>query len=306
MSPPNTRSNAPTNDVLSFIIQFWSPYIAYRRRALAQEVHQEEERLLFGGMARYGGIDFFGPNYSSSAERRDGKIYVWIDPSKLWQPEGLLARLSQWPVLRSIFLWLRVLLQLLGSIWALVSFVGIMVVLWLLVSLMDFGSESLGGPLGAVLHFFALFPILPILLFFFAGMKFTVIGRYHGAEHKAVAAYEKYGEVTFECAKGMSRIHPRCGTNILIYIVAVSLLDPFIDWAPWAVLQFIVITEAWFILGRTRASIAIGNFIQKYLTTSEPARKELEVAVESLNELLRAERGERGAAKEPILLSPRY
>jgi uncharacterized protein YqhQ len=274
---------------------------------LAQEaVNREEEKLLFGGMARYGGIDFFGPNYSSSAERRDGKIYIWIDPSKLWKPEGIWARISQWPVLRSVFLWFRILLQLLGSIWALVSFVGIMAVLYLLVYLADFGSDSLGGPLGAVLHFFAIFPILPVLLLFFAGMKFTVIGRYHGAEHKAVAAYEKYGEVPFDGASGMSRIHPRCGTNILIYIVAVSLVDPFIDWAPWVVLQFIVITEAWFILGSTRVSVAIGNFIQRYLTTSEPGRKELEVAVESLNELLRAERGERGAAKEPVLLPTRF
>jgi uncharacterized protein YqhQ len=274
---------------------------------LAQKaVNREEEKLLFGGMARYGGIDFFGPNYSSSAERRDGKIYVWIDPSKLWKPEGPWARISQWPVLRSVFLWFRVLLQLLGSIWALVSFVGIMVVLYLLVYLADFGSESLGGPLGAVLHFFAIFPILPVLLLFFAGMKFTVIGRYHGAEHKAVAAYEKYGEVTFDGASGMSRVHPRCGTNILIYIVAVSLVDPFIDWAPWVVLQFIVITEAWFIFGSTRVSVAIGNFIQRYLTTSEPGRKELEVAVESLNELLRAERGDRGADKDPVLLPTRF
>ena len=276
---------------------------------MAQEVHREEEKLLFGGMARYGGIDFFGPNYSSSAERRDGKIYVWIDPSKLWQPEGLLARISQWPVLRSVFFWFRVLLQLLGSIWALVSFVGIMVVLYLLVYLMDFGSESIGGPLGAVLGFLAIFPILPILLLFFASMKFTIICRYHGAEHKAVSAYEKYGEVTLEGAKSMSRLHPRCGTNILIYIIAASLiapLPPFVDWTPWAVLQFIVISEAWFLFGKTRASVAIGNFMQRYLTTSEPGRKELEVAVESLNELLRAERGERGAAKEPVLLSPRY
>jgi len=293
--------------VLSFIILFLVLVQRVRRRVLAHEaVNREEERLLFGGMARYGGIDFFGPNYSSSAERRDGKIYVWIDPSKLWKPEGIWARMSQWPVLRSVFLWFRVLLQLLGSIWVLVSFVGIMVVLWLVVRLLDFGSESLGGPLGAVLHFFAIFPILPILLLFFAAMKCTIIGRYHGAEHKAVSAYEKYGEVTLEGAAGMSRLHPRCGTNILIYIVAVSLVTPFIDWAPWAVLQFTVISEAWFILGRTRVSIAIGNFIQKYLTTSEPGRKELELAVESLNELLRAERGERGAAKEPVLFSPRY
>ena len=273
---------------------------------MASEAHREEERLLFGGMARYGGVDFFGPNYSSSAERRDGKIYVWIDPFNLWQPEGVLGRISKWPVLRSIFFWVRVLLQLLGSFWALASFVGIMVVLWLLVSLMDFGSESLGGPVGAVLHFFALFPILPILLLFFAAMKFTAIGRYHGAEHKAVAAYEEYGEVTLEGAKSMNRLHPRCGTNILIYIIVIALADPFIDWAPWAVLQFIVISEAWFVLGKTRISIAIGDFMQKYLTTSEPGRKELEVAVESLKELLRAERGEREAAKEPVLVSPRY
>jgi uncharacterized protein YqhQ len=273
---------------------------------LASEAHPEEERLLFGGIARYSGVDFFGPNYSSSAERRDGKIYVWVDPFNLWQPQGVLERISRWPVVRSIFFWVRVLLQLAGSIWALVSFVGIMVVLWLLVSLMDFGSESIGGPVGAVLHFFAIFPILPILLLFFAAMKFTAIGRYHGAEHKAVSAYEKYGEVTLEGAKGVSRIHPRCGTNILIYIVLAALADPFIDWAPYAVLQFILISEAWFILGKTRASIAIGNVTQKYLTTSEPGQKELEVAVESLKELLRTERGEREASKEPVLLSPRY
>lgn len=273
---------------------------------MASEAHREEERLLFGGIARYSGVDFFGPNYSSSAERRDGKIYVWVDPFNLWQPQGVLERISRWPVLRSIFFWVRVLLQLAGSIWALVSFVGIMVVLWLLVSLMDFGSESIGGPVGAVLHFFALFPILPILLLFFAAMKFTAIGRYHGAEHKAVSAYEKYGEVTLEGAKGVSRIHPRCGTNILIYIVLAALADPFIDWAPYAVLQFIFISEAWFIFGKTRVSIAIGNVTQKYLTTSEPGQKELEVAVESLKELLRTERGEREASKEPVLLSPRY
>jgi uncharacterized protein YqhQ len=273
---------------------------------LAEEVQREEKRLLFGGMARRGGVDFFGPNYSSSAERRDGKIYVWIDPSKLWQPGGVLGRISKWPVLRSVFFWVRILLQLLGSIWALVSFVGVIAVLWLFVGLMDFGSESLGGFFGAVLAFFAIFPILPVLLLFFSAMKFTSIGRYHGAEHKAVAAYEKYGEVTLEGAKSMSRLHPRCGTNILIYIFFAALVDPLIDWAPWAVLQFILISEAWFVFGKTRASIAIGDFVQKYLTTSEPGRRELEVAVESLNELLRAEGGERGAAKEPTLLSPRY
>jgi uncharacterized protein YqhQ len=272
----------------------------------AREAEVKQERLLFGGMARWVGVDFFGPNYSSSAERRDDKIYVWIDPSNIWRPTGTFARVSEWPILRSIMFWARVLLLLAGSIRALVFFLASVAVIWLLVDLMESATESIGGLLGAVLAFFAAFPILPVLLPFFAAMKFTPIGRYHGAEHKAVAAYEKYGEVTLEGAKSVSRLHPRCGTNILIYIILAGLADPFIDWAPYAVLQFILISEAWFVLGKTRPSIAVGNFMQKYLTTSEPGRKELEVAVESLNELLRAEGGERSAAKEPVLIPARY
>jgi uncharacterized protein YqhQ len=41
----------------------------------------------------------------------------------------------------------------------------------------------------------------------------------------------------------------------------------------------------------TRPSIAVGNFLQRYLTTTEPRRYQLEVAVESLNRLLQAEEG---------------
>ncbi len=273
----------------------------------AKEVEVEQEgKLLLGGMARWTGIDFFGPNYSSAAERRDSDIYVWIDPSNLWSPPGVLARVAEWPVFRSVFFWFRIFVVLLGSVRALVFFVVSMALIWGLIMALDFGATSTEGPLGYVLAFFAAFPILPVLLPFFVAMKCTPIGRYHGAEHKAVAAYEKYGYVTLENAQSMSRLHPRCGTNIFIYIILVSLADPFIDWAPYAVLQFIILTEAYFILGKTRISIAVGNFMQKYLTTSEPSRKELEVAVESLKELLRAEGGERGAEKEPVLIPARF
>ena len=275
-------------------------------RTSVQKAEKEPERLLFGGMARWWGVDFFGPNYTSSAERREDKIYVWIDPFNVWRPRGALRRVSEWPILRSIFFWARLLLLLAGSIRVLVSFVAAIAVLWLFVSLLEIGTESIGGPVGAVLGFFATFPILAVLLPFFAAMKFTPIGRYHGAEHKAVAAYEKYGEVTLEGAQGVSRLHPRCGTNILIYIILAGLLDPFIDWAPYAVLQFILVSEAWFVFGKTKPSIALGNFLQKYFTTSEPGRKELEVAVESLKELLRAEEGERGPNKAPTLIPARY
>jgi uncharacterized protein YqhQ len=257
---------------------------------VAKDVAMEknEGRLLFGGMARWDGLDLFGPNYTSVAYRRKGEIHIKIEPSVLrWPTNPAVQRVSRWPVIRSFFLWGRVFAQVFGSIWSLLFFAATLAVLWLFVSLMQLGSGA--GVLGGVFAFFAAFPILPILLIFFAAMKFTPIGRYHGAEHKAVAAYERYGEVTLQNARNSSRIHPRCGTNILLYIILAALLDPLIAWWGYAILQFILISEAWFVFGMTRPSIAVGNFLQRYLTTTEPRRYQLEVAVESLNRLLQAE-----------------
>jgi uncharacterized protein YqhQ len=267
-------------------------------------MEKNEGRLMFGGIARWDGLDLFGPNYTSVAYRRKGEIHVKIEPSalrKLTNPT--LQRVSRWPIIRSFFLWGRVFAQVFGSIWSLLFFAGTLAVLWLFVRLMQLGSGA--GTLGGFFAFFAEFPILPILLLFFAAMKFTPIGRYHGAEHKAVAAYETYGEVTLQNARESSRIHPRCGTNILLYIMLAALLDPLIGWWGYAILQFILISEAWFIFGQTRPSIAVGNFLQRYFTTTEPRRYQLEVAVEALNRLLQAEEG-REVDQAAVRLTARY
>ena len=272
---------------------------------MAKDAVKEGERLQFGGMARLDGLDLFGPNFMSVAYRKDGEVHVRVETSNIPKIENPLAlRISRLPILRSVFLWSRLLLQVVGSLWTLLFFAATMAVLWLFVRLMEFGGGG-GGPLGGLFSFFAAFPILPIMLLFFAGMKLSPIGRYHGAEHKAVAAYEKYGEVTMQGAKSSSRIHPRCGTNILVYIVLAALMDPLIGWWGYAFLQFILISEAWFIFGRTRPSIAIGNLFQKYLTTTEPRRAELEVSVESMNRLLEAELGQTGGEKR-VRVPARY
>src|ERR687898_255267 len=254
-------------------------------------------------MARWDGLDLFGPNFMSVAYRRKGDIHVKVEPSALRKPTNpALQRVSRWPIIRSFFLWGRVFAQLFGSAWSLLFFVATLAALWIFVRLMQLGSGE--GTFGGVFAFFAEFPILPVLLLFFAAMRFTPIGRYHGAEHKAVAAYEEYGEVTLEGAKKSSRVHPRCGTNILGYIVLAALIDPLIDWWGYAVLQFIFISEAWFVLGKTRPSIAVGDFLQRYFTTTEPSRAELEIAVQSLRRLLRAE--VEHAAGTPVRVPARF
>ena len=255
-----------------------------------------KKRLVLGGMARWDGLDLFGPNYMSVAYRHRGKIHVRVEPSSVWKPKDpTVRRLSRLPVVRSFFFWGALILQIVGSVWTLAFFAATLAALWLFVRLMEFGSEE--GALGGVFSFFAEFPVLPVLLLFFAAMKFTPIGRYHGAEHKAVAAYEEHGEVTLEGAQQSNRIHPRCGTNILSYIVLAALLDPLISWWGYAALQFIFISEAWFVFGTSKPSIAVGNFLQRYFTTTEPRRTELEVAVESLKSLLQAEEERAGGTK---------
>ena len=48
---------------------------------------------------------------------------------------------------------------------------------------------------------------------------------YHGAEHKAIAAYEAGVELTrVENARPYSRIHPRCGTSFLLTVMVLSIL----------------------------------------------------------------------------------
>ena len=48
--------------------------------------------------------------------------------------------------------------------------------------------------------------------------------QYHGAEHKAIAAYENGVELTPETAQQFSTAHVRCGTNFLLTVMVVAIL----------------------------------------------------------------------------------
>lgn len=45
---------------------------------------------------------------------------------------------------------------------------------------------------------------------------------YHGAEHKIIHAWEQ--GVGFDEAKEMSRLHPRCGTTFLLFVICVAII----------------------------------------------------------------------------------
>ena len=47
---------------------------------------------------------------------------------------------------------------------------------------------------------------------------------YHGAEHKTINCFEHGLELTVENAKTMKRVHSRCGTTFLFFVISVSII----------------------------------------------------------------------------------
>ncbi|SNR61840.1 Uncharacterized conserved protein YqhQ [Humidesulfovibrio mexicanus] len=48
--------------------------------------------------------------------------------------------------------------------------------------------------------------------------------QYHGAEHKAIWTFESGGGFSVDKARSKSRLHPRCGTSFLLFVLAVSIM----------------------------------------------------------------------------------
>ena len=129
--------------------------------------------------------------------------------------------------------------------------------------------------------------------------------QYHGAEHKAIAAYENDVELTPEAAQQFSTAHVRCGTNFLLTVMVVAVF----------VYSFIPRPNLWFVIGSrivlmpviaglsyeviryaaknlrrpwVRVFIRPGLWLQQ-LTTREPDLDQLEVAIASLRAVFTAE-----------------
>ncbi|MFY9826266.1 MAG: DUF1385 domain-containing protein [Thermoanaerobaculia bacterium] len=128
--------------------------------------------------------------------------------------------------------------------------------------------------------------------------------QYHGAEHKVVFNYEKRLPLTVENARAQSRLHPRCGTSFLLFVLLMSilvfalipktapflvkfggrlLLVPAIAGLSYEVLRFTAKHRAAPLFA---VLVAPGLALQR-ITTQEPTDDMLEVAIAALEEALR-------------------
>ena len=118
--------------------------------------------------------------------------------------------------------------------------------------------------------------------------------KYHGAEHKAVNAYEKcksIDELTLENIKKSSRIHKRCGGNLVMYVIFFILLSVmfpinnlFFKWLAMSIFAIVSIGLSYEIIALFSLlpkPLDIINYpacIIQLITTKEPTDDMLEIA----------------------------
>lgn len=145
--------------------------------------------------------------------------------------------------------------------------------------------------------------------------------QYHGAEHKAIHCYEKGKKIDVANVKKFTTLHPRCGTSFLLVVFIVSIfvfsLLPAITlfyypefsnlnvWLRKGILFPVRILLIPVIAGISYEILKISDKYQKNflfklismpglalqkITTKEPNKKQMEVAIFSLKKLLELEK----------------
>lgn len=132
------------------------------------------------------------------------------------------------------------------------------------------------------------------------------IFQYHGAEHKVVHNWEAGMDLTVENARRFSRLHPRCGTSFLMFVMLVSIfVFTVFKWSSFLLLFLSRIILMPLISGiayeliRISAKNVTNPFVVPFIkpglwlqliTTQEPSDDQLQVAIYSLEQALGIEK----------------
>jgi uncharacterized protein YqhQ len=149
----------------------------------------------------------------------------------------------------------------------------------------------------------AIFILYIVLISFLPDLR--RVFQYHGAEHKAINAYEAGEELEPERVQRFSLIHPRCGTAFLLWVMVIAIfVFAFLGRPDWywliasRILLLPVIAGIAYELIRFAGKhsgnrilmtlLAPGLWLQR-LTTREPTLDQVEVSIRALREVLRLE-----------------
>ena len=208
--------------------------------------------------------------------------------------------------------------------------VGVAIGLFIFVYLPNLLAQTLQKQGWTGMQINALSGAIKIVIFFgyltligsFQGIK--EVFRYHGAEHKAINTMEANQELNLVNCAQQTRLHPRCGTSFAIIVLLISvILFTFVPRYPLGenhpifvnatirlcleiiILPFIsgIAYEVIRIAGKFKGSGLVKTLLwpglmSQYITTREPRADHIEVALQALQAVVRAEEGEPTAPTE--------
>lgn len=135
---------------------------------------------------------------------------------------------------------------------------------------------------------------------------------YHGAEHKTITAYEKGLELTVENVKTCKRVHDRCGTTFMFFVMFISILVfsifgaifpmitngflklvaklallPIVAGLSYELLKLLAKTDCWFFY-----PLKVPGLLIQKITTREPDDQMIEVAITAFKKVLKMDEDE--------------
>jgi uncharacterized protein YqhQ len=156
-----------------------------------------------------------------------------------------------------------------------------------------------------------------------AGVK--RVFEYHGAEHKTIHALEAGDPLTVEAVQTYPTAHPRCGTEFLVVVIALSIIafslvgrqDPVVMVGSRILLIPVIAALGYELLrwgARHRANpivkaIMAPGILVQMITTKQPSDDQVEVAIASMEQALLADGeavpvGSDDPEREPLELGP--
>lgn len=196
-----------------------------------------ENKVKCGGVALFNGILFTSDIRQVQIERKDNNT-IYAKVNKMNKDTRLLSNI---PILRGIlgikgqignaapkFVESSGEKESSSKIKTLVMYLLLIITLILVPILVSIPFSSAIREIVQAIVIFIEFILYVFLIHFSAKVveELDMLFMYHGAEHKVVNAYEKYGEknINLENVKNQSRFHKRCGGNFVVYYVLVLML----------------------------------------------------------------------------------
>ncbi len=116
-------------------------------------------------------------------------------------------------------------------------------------------------------------------LVFLLTMRALPISGFHAAEHQTVWAIERGLPLTPEIVAQMPRAHPRCGTNLMVLSLLITILFQHLpSFDPMMILlALILVYFSW---------RSFGEMVQNYFTTKPATKKQIESGIRAGREVL--------------------